>query len=96
MLECDYNNHNQKDYCENNPKPKLQDVCKYPVDTRIHKKYSKYTERICELSALSDFNTITPSKFVKRDGSTIMKRVAEHLGRKPSIPVATVCIIYVF
>ena len=69
MLECDYNNHNQKDYCENNPKPKLQDVCKYPVDTRIHKKYSKYTERICELSALSDLNTITPSKFVKRDGS---------------------------
>ena len=59
MLECDYN----KDYCENNPKPKLQDVCKYPVDTRIHKKKSfKYTERICEISALSDILTTTSSK----------------------------------
>ena len=59
MLECDYN----KDYCENNPKFRLQDVCKYLVDTRIHKKYTKYTEKICKFSALSDLNPITSSKF---------------------------------
>ena len=36
-------------------------------------------------------NILTPSTV-----STIMKRVVEHLGREPSIPVATVCIIYAF
>ena len=70
MLECDYNDHNQKNQCKNNPKPKLQVVCEYLVNTRIHKKKcSKYTEEICEISALSDIHTTTPSKFVKRDGS---------------------------
>ena len=54
MSDRDDNDHNQKDYCTNNPKLKLQDVCEYSVNTRIHKKYTKYTERICELSALSD------------------------------------------
>ena len=37
-----------------------------------------------------------PSSFTPSTVSTIMKRVVEHLGREPSIPVATVCIIYVF
>ena len=64
MSECDNNDHNQKDYCKNNPKPMLQNVCEYPVSTRIHKKYTKYTERICEFSAFSDLNTITPSKLL--------------------------------
>ena len=36
-------------------------------------------------------SSLTPSTV-----STIMKRVVEHLGREPSIPVATVCIIYAF
>ena len=62
MSECDYNDHHQKDYCENNPKPKLQDVYEYPVNKRMHKKYTKYTEKICELSALLDLNTTTPPK----------------------------------
>ena len=62
MSVRDDNNHNQKDYCKNAPKLKLQNVCEYPVNTRIHKKYTKYTEGICELSALSDLNATT-SKF---------------------------------
>ena len=33
--------------------------------------------------------TVTPSTV-----STIVKRVVEHLGREPSIPVATVCIFF--
>ena len=34
-----------------------------------------------------------PSSFAPSTVSTIMKRVVEHLGREPSSPVATVCII---
>ena len=34
-----------------------------------------------------------PSSFIPSTVSTIMKRVVEHLGREPSSPVATVCII---
>ena len=34
-----------------------------------------------------------PSSFTPSTVSTIMKRVVEHLGREPSSPVATVCII---
>ena len=35
-----------------------------------------------------------PSSFTPSTVSTIMKRVVEHLGKKPSDPVATVCISY--
>ena len=64
MLECDYNDQNQKNQCKNNPKPKLQVVCEYFVNIRIHKKYTKYTEKICKLSALSDLNQTTSSKLL--------------------------------
>ena len=65
MLGCDYNDHIQKDQCKNNSRPKLQDVCEYFVNTRIHKKKcSKYTEEICEISALSDIHTTTSSKLL--------------------------------
>ena len=64
MSECDYNDHNQKNQCKNNPKPKLQVVCEYFVNIRIHKKYTKYTEKIRKLSALSDLNQTTSSKLL--------------------------------
>ena len=38
LLGCDYYDHIQKDQCKNNSRPKLQDVCEYSVNTRIHKK----------------------------------------------------------
>ena len=57
MSDRDDNDHNQKDYCTNNPKLKLQDVCEYSVNTQ--EKCSKYTEKICEISVFSDLYTTT-------------------------------------
>ena len=59
-------------------------------------------ERVAEMVVNTTTTTMVsttvapPSSFTPSTVSTIMKRVAEHLGREPSIPVATVCIIYAF
>ena len=77
MLECDYNDHNQKNQCKNNPKPKLQVVCEYPVNTRIHKKNAANTPKKSAKSV--HFRTFTLphllSQIIRRDGFAAKDRV---------------------
>ena len=59
-------------------------------------------EQVVEMVSNTTINptTITPTTVAPSSGSspstvsTIVKRVVEHLGKKPSDPVATVCISY--
>ena len=59
-------------------------------------------EQVVEMvsNTTTNLTTITPTTVAPSSGSspstvsTIVKRVVEHLGKKPSDPVATVCISY--
>ena len=63
---------------------------------------SNLLEQVVEMVSNTTINptTITPTTVAPSSGSspstvsTIVKRVVEHLGKKPSDPVATVCISY--
>ena len=69
----------------------LKEVVEKGAEIVVNTTTTTTASTTVEPSSIQHLSSSTPSTV-----STIMKRVVEHLGREPSIPVATVCIIYAF